>query len=304
MVLVLTGNNGFKLRAELSKITGDFVKAYGDFGLEQIEAGEIELGRLLESVSSLPFLATRRMIILNSPSENKSLNEGIEKLLESVSDTTDLIIVEPKFDKRSVLYKTLKKKAEVKEFLELSEQELPQWLVVEAKNRGGELSLGDASYLAQRVGVGQMGLSHELDKLLIYNEKVTRETIDLLTEPAPQSSVFDLLDAAFSGNTKRAMKLYEEQRRQQVEPQAIMGMIAWQVHILAVVKANEKLGADGIVREAKLSPFVVRKSMNLTDGLSLKEVKDLLKKVLDLDIKLKTQTIDADDALQHLLLTI
>jgi len=64
------------------------------------------------------------MIILNSPSENKSLNDNIEKLLESVSDTTDLIIVEPKFDKRlSLLLKPSKKKAEVKEFLDLNEQE-------------------------------------------------------------------------------------------------------------------------------------------------------------------------------------
>lgn len=304
MVLVLTGQNAFKLRAELNKITSDFIATYGDFGLEQIEAGEIELGRLLESVSSLPFLAPRRMIILRDVSENKSINENAEKLLESVTDTTDLIIVEPKFDKRSVLYKTLKKRAEVREFLELNEQELPQWLTAEAKNRGGELKLADANYLVQRVGANQLMVSNELDKLLIYESNVSRETIDLLTEPTPQSSVFDLLDAAFSGNTKKAMALYEEQRQQQVEPQAIMGMIAWQVHILTVVKANEKLGADGISSAAKLSPFVVRKTLGLSRSMSLKEVKDLLKKVLDLDIKLKSQIIDADDALRHLLLTL
>src|SRR3546814_19438404 len=57
---------------------------------------------------------------------------------------------------------------------------------------------------------------------------------DLLT---PQSTIFELLDAALSGNTRRALELYEEQRSMKVEPQQIIAMLAWQLHVLAVVKA-------------------------------------------------------------------
>jgi DNA polymerase-3 subunit delta len=304
MILVLTGTNGFTLKAELNKITTKFVADFGDFGLEKIEAAEIEFGRLLENVASLPFLAPRRMIILSDPSANKSINEHVDALLEAVADTTDLIIVEAKFDKRLTLYKTLKKKASVKEFAELDERALPKWLHEEAKARGGALPLPDATYLVQRVGANQMALHNELEKLLTYQPVITRAVIDLLTEQQPQSTVFDLLEAAFSGKTKKALEIYQEQRKQQVEPQAIMGMLAWQMHILAVVKANESLGADGIASAAKLNPFVVRKTMYLTSSQSLRDIKDLVKRVLDLDIRLKSEAIDADDAIQHLLLTI
>lgn len=304
MVLVLTGNNSFALNAEIKKITAGFIAEYGDFGLERIEGGEIELGRLLENVASSPFLAPRRMIILSDPGVNKSINDHISELLEAVADTTDLIIVEPKFDKRLSLYKTLKKLAKIKEFTELDERALPKWLHEEAKLRGGGLSLVDATYLVQRVGTSQMMLHNELDKLLIYQPVITRATIDLLTEPEPRSTVFDLLEAAFSGKTKKALEIYQEQRAQQVEPQAIMGMLAWQMHILAVVKANEKLGPDGIASAAKLNPYVVRKTMYLTSSQSLREIKNLVKKVLDLDIRLKSEAVDADDAIKHLLLTI
>lgn len=301
---VLTGSNSFALKNELDRVITEFIKTYGDFGLERIEAGEVEFGRLLESVASLPFLAARRMIILSDPSASKSIIEHVDDLLDAVADTTDLIIVEAKFDKRLTLYKTLKKKATVKEFTELDERALPKWLVDEAKSRGGGLTMADATYLMQRVGASQMGLHNELDKLLTYQPVITRATIDLLTEPLPQSTVFELLEAAFSGNTRRALDLYQDQRKQQVEPQAIMGMLAWQVHILAVVKANEKLGADGIASAAKLNPFVVRKTMYLTSSQSLRDIKDLVKRVLDLDIRLKSEAIDADDAIQHLLLTL
>jgi len=304
MILVLTGSNSFALKNELNEITTKFIKAYGDFGLEYVEGGTIELGRLLENVASLPFLAPRRMIILYQPNVDKAINDHIDDLLLAVADTTDLIIVEPKFDKRSVLYKTLKKHTEFKEFTALDEHGLARWLVAEAKDRGGELKLTDASYLVGRVGANQMGISNELDKLLTYQPDIDRAVIDLLTEQLPQGDVFDLLDAAFSGDTKRAMELYVDQRKKQVEPQAIMGMIAWQVHVLTVVKANEKLGADDIARQAKLSPFVVRKTLGLTRNLSMQEVKGLLKKTLDLDISLKSEAVDADDAIQHLLLTL
>jgi DNA polymerase III delta subunit len=166
------------------------------------------------------------------------------------------------------------------------------------------LQPAEALYLVQRVGLNQQGLSNELEKLLTYQPVINHATIDLLTEPLPSSSVFDLLDAAFSGNTKRAMQLYQEQRQQQVEPQAIMGMLCWQMHALAVVKANEKLGVQGIASGAKMSPYVVEKTMRLVSGLSLKQIKDLVKRVLDLDIRLKSEPVDADDAVQHLLLTI
>jgi DNA polymerase III subunit delta len=304
MILVLTGNNDFALQTELKKIKATFVKEQGDFGLEVIEAGSVDFGRLLESVNSLPFLANRRMIILLDPSTNKSIGENVDKLLEAVADTTDLIIVEPKFDKRLTLYKTFKKKTKIKDFAELDERGLSTWLSEEAKTRGGALQKADAQYLVQRVGMGQMGLHNELEKLLSYQPVITRSVIDLLTEPEPQSTVFDLLDAAFSGNPKRAIELYQDQRKQQVEPQAIMGMLCWQMHILAVVKANLKLGPSGIASAAKFNPYVVNKTLNLTRNQSLQDIKNLLKRVLDLDIRLKTESIDADEALQHLLLTI
>lgn len=304
MIVVLTGSNDFTRKAELDRLVDVFTHEHGDFGLEWINAADIEFGRLLESVSSLPFLAARRMIVLEGIGANKDIADNADRLLDAVADTTDLIINERKFDKRLSLYKTLKKRADFREYVELDERGLTAWLADEAKTRGGELGRSDALYLVARAGLDQMGLSNELDKLLAFDPKITRSSIDMLTEPLPQGSVFDLLDAAFAGNRKKTMELYQDQRRQQVEPQAIMGMIAWQVHVLAVVKFNEKDGAESIAAQAKLNPYVVRKTMNLTRGLSQKEVKDLVSRALALDVRLKSEMIDADDAVQHFLLTI
>lgn len=303
-ILVLTGTNDYARRAALKGRIDQFVSEHGDFGLERIDGSEVAYGRLLESISSLPFLASRRMIVLTNPAACKGLVDDPDTLIGSVADTTDLVIEERKFDKRLVLYKTLKKQAVMEEYGELDENAVASWLVDEAARRGGSLSLADARVMIARLGTDQLNLSNELDKLLLFDVKISRSSIELLTEPLPQSSVFDLLDAAFTGDKKRTLELYKDQRKQQVEPQAIMGMIAWQVHILAIVKFNERNGVDATASAAKLNPYVVRKTLSLVRNLSQQQVKDLVNRAVQLDVRLKSQPVDADDAVQHFLLTI
>lgn len=304
MIRVLTGANDFVRKREIDDIVSTFVAKYGDITLERIDAADIEFGRLLESVSAQPFLAERRMVILRQVGANKDLAAGIEQFLDSVSDSTDVLIDEQKFDKRLSLFKTLKKRTEFLEYKELDEHELISWLVQEVTHRGGKLNKNDAHYLVQRAGANQMALSHEVDKLLSYDLHIQRSTIDELVEPLPAGTTFQLLDAAFAGNRKAALGLYRMQRLQQVEPQAIMGLITWQVHILAITKAHDKLSADEIAKRARLSPFVVRKAQELVRHKSQIEIRDLVARTLALDARLKSVSIDADDAVQHFLISI
>lgn len=291
-------------KAELSKLVAGFVAEYGDMAVERYDGDESDAARMRESVGSLPFLSPRKLVVLNQPSKQKAFAENIGDILKDTAETTDLIIIEPKLDKRLSYYKTLKKTTDFREFGELDSSGLARWASGYAKEQGGELSAGDARFLIDRAGPNQQLLKQELDKLLNYDSKITRQTIELLTEPAPQSTVFELLDAAFAGKTKRAMELYREQRALKVEPQAIIAMLAWQLHVLALVKTAGGRSAEQIASEAKINPFVVRKTQSLARGLTLLHLKKMIKDLLTLDQKLKTVTIDADEALQLYLMQL
>lgn len=292
------------IKAELDKLVGQFVKTYTDMGLQRFDGEESEFDQIREAIESLPFLASKKLVVLRNPGANKEFIEKVEALLGALSDITDVIIYEPKLDKRSVYYKYLKKTTEYKEFNELDEYGLAKWLIEQAKFQGGSLESSDAKYLVERLGVNQLMLSNELDKLVAYDLKITRESIDLLTEPTPQSTIFQLLDAAFAGNAKRALSIYQEQRASKVEPQQIIAMLAWQLHVLALIKTAGGRSDAEIASEAKISPYVVGKSRQIANNLSLPKLKQLVSQLLDLDIKLKTTAIDADDALQAYLLSL
>ncbi len=304
MIVVLAGENGFGLLRELRRITDEFVAAHGDIAVERLDGEEASFERIRESSQSLPFLADKKLVILRSPSANKQFISEIDSILNGLPETTDLVIVEPKPDKRSTYYKILKKQAELREFPSLDEQALAAWLAGAAEQAGGTLSRPDARFLVERVGNDQQLISGELDKLLAYSVNITRASIELLVEPAPQSKIFDLLEVAFARDIKKAMDLYRDQREQKVDPAQIISMLAWQLKVVALVKAAAGRSANDIARDAKLSPFTVQKSQAIARGLSMDSLKRLVAGLLVIDARSKRENIDLDEALQNYLLSL
>lgn len=302
--MTLTGANSFGLKHELDGIVAAFLAEHDEMGLERVDGEEAEFDRLSEALTSLPFLVSKKLVILRSPGANKKFTEQAAKLLAEVPETTDVIIVEPKLDKRSAYYKYLKKATDYREFPELDANGLARWASEQAKAAGGSLSAGDARFLVDRVGVNQQLLAHEVEKLLLQAPQITRQSIELLTEATPQSTIFELLEAAFNGNAKRAMELYAEQRTMKVEPQQIIAMLAWQLHIIALVKTAGQRNPDAVAKEARLSPFVVKKTAGIARGLSSTKFKKLLQDLLAIDMRLKRESLDADEALQAYLLKL
>jgi len=158
--------------------------------------------------------------------------------------------------------------------------------------------------LAVRGGLNQQLLSNEIEKLVLYDKNVTRESIDLLSEATPQSTVFQLLEVAFAGNAKRALSIYEELRAQRVEPPQIVAMLAWQLHVLALIKTAGDRTAVSISAEAKISPYVVQKSQRIAQNLSYLNLKSLILNLLEIDVRSKREALDVDDALQNYLLSL
>ncbi|MEO8784915.1 MAG: DNA polymerase III subunit delta, partial [Candidatus Saccharimonadales bacterium] len=218
--------------------------------------------------------------------------------------STDLIIVEPSLDKRTSYYKQLQKLTDFRLLDQLAPNQLASWLVEQAKLQQASLGSSDARYLVERIGNDQMRLSSELRKLIDYLPKISRQTIDLMTDPTPQSSTFDLLAAALAGDATKTLQLYSQQRQQKVEPLAILALLGWQLHILAIIKTAGDRSAAQIASQAKLNPYVVSKSQSVARQISLATLKSWVEQAAKLDIKLKRQTIDADEALQQYLLSL
>ena len=301
MIRTLTGANDYARTEALQGLVAAFLAGRAgvtEMAVERLDGETATMDQLQAALHNLSFLTPHRLVIIREPSKQKAFTEQLETILQRIPETTDVILVEPKLDKRLSYYKQLKKLTDFQTFEPLDAKNIVPWIVAYAKKRGGAITANDAHYLTERVGIDQMQLKNELDKLLLAGSGITRQTIDQLTERIPQSTIFALLDAAFAGKLEHAQELYDEQRSLQVEPQAILAMLAWQMHLLALVKTAGDRSSDDIAKQAKLNPFVARKTQNLVRRLSLSQIKRLIHELVLLDVKLKTTATNADEALR------
>ncbi len=305
MTSTFTGANSYSLQAAVKIRVDEFLEEQGsDMGVERLDGDEVTIGRLSEALTSLPFLSSKKLVVIRNGSANKHFMERAGALLTEVPETTEVLIVESKLDKRSSYYKYLKKATNYQEFSEVDSGGLVRWLTARAKEQGGSLSQNDAAYLVGHVGNNQQLLASELEKLMLYAPAITRQTIDLLTESIPQSTIFELLEAAFAGNTGRAMALYSEQRALKVEPQQIVAMLTWQLHILALVKTGGERSPESIASEAKISPYVVKKTQSVARKLTLSKLKGFINNLVEIDRRSKREAYDINAALQYYILTL
>lgn len=304
MITTVTGTNQFQIGKFIRDTVDTFLASYDEFGLERLDAEELEATQLLESLQSIPLFSEKKLIIIDNASSNKAFCEKFPSFLSLIPESTDVFFVEKKIDKRSSFYKFLKKETDFKEMSELDPPALARWLVEQSTATGAILSLSDANYLVQRVGANQVMLYNELQKLVTFDKNITKQTIDKLTEQSPQGTIFELLDAVLNGRHKKAMELYDEQRRMKVEPQQVIAMLAWQLHILAIVKSGDSRLAANIASEARLSPFVVSKTQKLASGMSFQQIKKAINDLFELDLATKSSAIDADQALKHFIIAL
>ncbi|MCA9328501.1 DNA polymerase III subunit delta, partial [Candidatus Saccharibacteria bacterium] len=261
MIWTLTGKNSFALQAELRSLITQVQDEVGDLGIERFDASEVDATTVLQAVQSLPFLVAKKLVVVSSLQSNAELLDRIAELVDRTADGVEVVLVEPALDKRKSSYRDLKKLTNLTEFNEPSPQELPGWLVAYAKEQGSTLSSQDASYLVERVGANQQQLAREVEKLALAGD-ITKESINALTEQSVQSTIFSLLDAAFSGNSERALAVYREQRRARVEPQYILVMLTWQLtNLTQAVYADPQ--TESTLITAGQSPFTARKSLQL-----------------------------------------
>jgi DNA polymerase III delta subunit len=304
MIKTLAGENDVLRQEALRQIIDSFVTEHGDMGLERLDGQEAEYARMHEAVQGMPFLSSRKLVVLRAPGSNKDFTEHFEEFITDVAETNDVIIVEPKLDKRLSYYKLLKKSTDFQDFPVLDVNGLMRYLSGYASRQGGTLTMSDARVLIDRVGLNQLTLQHEVDKLLAHDTTINRSSIELLTERTPQSSIFELLEAAFAGNTQRAMALYREQRAARVEPQEIFAMLVWQLHRLAVVKMAGTRSSQAIASDLHTKPYPVEKTQQLARRISLAQLKQYVRELREFDVRLKSQSLSADEVVQYYLLHI
>lgn len=283
MIHLLTGENTYEIEQQLKKLVTEF-----DGDVERVDGSELTLEALPDLLAGVTLFSSRRLVVVKNASQNKPLWTTLGEWLEKGIDN-DLVLVEPKPDKRTRTYKLLEKQAEVFAAKELQPYEAVQWLLQQFP-KGQTFRKELAEFLVEYVGTDQWRLESELNKLVLAGQPVTKELIQELVEPTPQATSFELLDAAFRGHTAEMNRLFETVSQGE-DPYMFFGLVAGQIYALALIKTGTGKRPDEIAQDAGIHPFVVKKVSNLAQDISKNELNVLVARLAELDANMKSRSV-------------
>ena len=286
MLSVFWGENQFALRQAIQ----DRVNAAGVLA-EHKDGASISHAALNEAVQGVNLFSPNRVVIIEGLSAQPDLFERVPALAENVADTTDVIIVEDKLDKRTSAYKALVKAGLVHEFAPWTERDRAKavdWCIAYAKTHGASLTPVVARALIDRIGLDQWALASALQKLALL-ETIDTEALRLHVDAEPNAAVFGLLEAALNGRRDTVKQSIDEARVSQ-DVYRLFGLITSQVVQLAVMDA-----ASHDVNPSKdfaMHPYVVGKLEKQAKAIGKKRVQHAVSVFAKADADLKRSKAD------------
>lgn len=294
MLHLITGDNGYGIKTRLKQIKNEFKLANSGAEITQVDASDIDSSKLRSLLSNESLFSPKALVILMHPDDNKEIAEDLAETAKKLPQSTDLIVVSAKPDKRTRWYKALKKLAKHEEINEKTEAELIKWATTRAKELKAELSPADARLLISRAGANQTKLDSEISKLAANSPKIGKQSIELLVDKTPAETIFDLLDSVVRGRTKRAHGMYRELALSGVDAHQFVAMMSWQVHNLVAAKTNSGMSPYRMAAKAGMSPFVAQKALSLAADLNLKQIETMVALALKADVDIKKTRADSE----------
>ncbi len=288
-LIFMYGEDSFSLLNELARWKSAFLEKHGDLNLQEISGEDIEPDELRSSLTSIPMLGEKRLIILKDALSKAELKDAIEE----IPDFTVLVVAETSPpDKRTSFFKHLSTHATVRLFLQPKGSQLKAWILRRVSMHGGQMDDSAAAYLPNLLGENLWSLENEIQKLILYarGKSINVEIIDELVSGNTQESIFKMTDELAQKNTPAVLKLIRQLEQQGEDPGYIFAMIARQFRLMLEIKSllDDRYTPQMIATRMGIHPFVAntaaRQCRNFTHG----ELKKTLASLLEIDRKLKT----------------
>lgn len=300
-IYLFQGENDYALARERQRWTREFAERHGADNLQRLPGDGLKLRELLDAISTMPFLAEKRLVIVEPAPDFEA--EEWATVKSSIHPDVLLLLVDRRAAtgakarrKNSNASKGLEAAADtVKDFPAIDRRGLEAWLRAEASLAGASFAPGAAQSLIELVGEDQGLLAAELGKLAVAagGEPITPALVEELVSPSDEGVIWRITDLIGRG---RPVETYAFARRfldRGGEPFQLWNTLLLFVRHAAVVGSSG--AGDDPVREGGV-PFPMASALRMfTAGRPRAELLSLVRLCCDLDKALKTGELKSSD---------
>lgn len=323
-VYVLYGKDRYRMKQFVAELTDKLLPAEEqELGVVKFDMAETPVGEAIAEAETLPFFASRKLVIIRDQSvlaaasggrEGGKIEHQTDQLLAYLQEPCEssvivFLVYAEKLDERRKAVKLIKERHALLAFQELTENELLLWTIKRAEEQGRTLRREAAEMLLSRTGTSMQQLAHEVDKLCLHAGQggtIGELTVDKLIATTVEEDVFALIDAMASLQVERALKLYGELLLRREEPIKITALIARQLRMMLQVKELEqhRYSPQQMAAQIGLHPYAVKLAAEKARKFSVAALGGHLDRIADLDYRMKTGQIDKTLGLELFLLSL
>lgn len=304
---LIEGSDYISVNNKISEIIKK--NGFSDASISKYDLSEGLLDDALEDLNTYGLFSDKKIVIINNFDKMDPLFNKPEELLKYVENSSSLnllFVVSDKYDDRKKIIKDLKKKMK---FIKISTDPV---VFTKSCLEGYKVENGVINLLVNNTLGDVTRLYNECIKLKTYkiNDKyISKDDVEELSFKRLGDSTettFQFSRALAEKDKKSALKLYQELLNYKIEPLSIIGLLASQFRIMYQVKSLEEknMRNDEIASSLKEKPYRITKTRELTRYYSKKEILDLMIKLEDIDLKIKTTSVDANTLVQLFILNI
>lgn len=275
-----------------------------------------DASKVMDECLSMPFFAEKRMVLLQDSGYFASGKgaargdsaEALIKFMDSIPDTTVLLFVETKVDKRSRLYKAVEKAGMAVEFQYPDERLLRTWIAQTFRRSHISIDGRAVDLLLERAGVNMSMLETQMEKLVSCAGEggtLTRQDVAGLVTERLETKVFAVMNAVGLRKRKEAIDRYDEMIRMKEKPENILPVLTKGFHLLYQTKCllAENRNRDQMKKMMGISyAFQLNNYITQQRYFTLEQLRSAIEDCADLEQKYKSGRINVSFAIENLLI--
>jgi len=325
LLYMLLGQDDFSCRQALEEIK----MGIGDQTLlatntTTLDGQQLTLDQLRTVCETAPFLAERRLVIVNGLLERfesksrarrkvktaytvnqQNEHKSFSSCITQIPDSTILVLIDGRIGSNNPLLRELSAKAEIKSFPLLKNDRLRQWIVQRVKQEGGSISVEAVNLLAKLIGSDLWSIANEINKLVLFaaGRRIEKEDVKQLVNHAQEANVFAMVDAILESKAGVAEQLLQRLLEGGAAPAYLLVMLSRQARMIVQAKElrnQRKAEAEIQDRLGLTAEFALRKVLEQADRYPMSQIMAVYHKLLETDLFIKTGKYGGELALNLL----
>lgn len=254
-IYLLYGEERYLVRQYRDRLIKALLGDGNEMNLNRYEGKGVVVPEIIGMAETMPFFSDRRVIVMENTELFKSGGDKLSEYLKKPAESSSFVLVEQEVDKRSSLYKTVKKMGYAAQFDRQNEETLKKWVCGILKKEKKQISSQTLQLFLDGTGDDMENIRGELEKLLCYcmdKDVITSEDVKEICVPQIQDNIFKMIGAIADGNGEKALQFYYDLLALRVPPMRILNLITRQFNQMLQVKELTAKGYPQALIEEKV----------------------------------------------------